>query len=328
MKKRVVSGMRPTGRLHLGHIHGALSRWIELASDPSYECFFFSADWHALTTGYEATADIRRFERDMVVDWLAAGLDPARCMIFVQSAVLEHAELYLLLGMVTPTPWLERVPTYKEQQQELRDRDLTTYGFLGYPLLQTADIAAYRGAFVPVGQDQLAHLELSREIVRRFNHLYGEVLVEPQPLLTQVPKVWGIDGRKMSKSYGNAILIGEEEESTRKKIMGATTDPARVRRQDKGNPENCGIFYLHKLYSSKERVQEVDVGCRSAGIGCVDCKKWLLEGLLPDQARLREGREKVLKDPDRLDAIVQTGNARARQAAGETLATVRKAMHL
>ncbi|MHB8419104.1 MAG: tryptophan--tRNA ligase [Myxococcales bacterium] len=328
-KKRVVSGMRPTGRLHLGNLHGALTRWIELQDE--YESFFFSADWHALTTGYQSTEAIRQDERDMFADWLAAGLDPARCTLFVQSAVLEHAELYLLLGMVTPTPWLERVPTYKEQQQELRDRDLTTYGFLGYPLLQTADIAAYRAAFVPVGQDQLAHLELSREIVRRFNHLFpegGGVLVEPQPLLAEVPKVWGTDGRKMSKSYGNTILLGEEEEPTRKKIMGATTDPARVRRQDKGNPENCGIFYLHKLYSTPARVQEVDAGCRSAGIGCVDCKKWLLEGLLPAQAKLRESRLRVLQEPERIDAAVTAGTARAREVAGETLEAVRRAMHL
>ncbi len=326
-KKRVVSGMRPTGRLHLGNLHGALTRWIELQDQ--YECFFFSADWHALTTGYHATEPIRRDEREMIVDWMAAGLDPARCTIFIQSAIPEHAELYLLLGMVTPTPWLERVPTYKEQQQELQDRDLSTYGFLGYPLLQTADIAAYRASLVPVGQDQLAHLELSRESVRRFNHLYGaEVLVEPQPLLSEVPKVWGVDGRKMSKSYGNTILIGEDEASTRKKVMGATTDPARVRRQDKGNPENCGIFYLHKLYSTKERVQEVDAGCRSAGIGCVDCKKWLLEGLLPAQAKLAENRAEIVKNPERIDAAVTAGNARARAVAGETLEVVRKAMNL
>jgi len=319
--------MRPTGRLHLGNLHGALTRWVELQGE--YDCFFFSADWHALTTGYHATAPIRSDEREMIADWLAAGLDPERSTIFVQSAILEHAELYLLLGMVTPTPWLERVPTYKEQQQELVDRDLTTYGFLGYPLLQTADIAAYRATFVPVGQDQLAHLELSREIVRRFNHLYGaDVLVEPQPLLSEVPKVWGTDGRKMSKSYGNTILIGEAEDSTRKKIMGATTDPARVRRQDKGNPENCGIYYLHKLYSKPERVQEVEVGCRSAGIGCVDCKKWLLEGLLPEQAKIAAARAEVTKNPERIDAAVARGNARAREVAGATLEAVRKAMHL
>jgi tryptophanyl-tRNA synthetase len=327
-RKRVVSGMRPTGKLHLGNLHGALTNWVVLQGRPDLECFFFSADWHALTTGYEQTAAIRSDEKDMIVNWLAAGLDPEKSTIFIQSAVPEHAELYLLLGMITPNPWLERVPTYKEQQQELQDRDLNTYGFLGYPLLQTADVAAYRATFIPVGQDQVAHLELSREIVRRFNNFFGEVLVEPQPLLTQVPKVWGTDGRKMSKSYNNTILIGEEEESTRKKIMAATTDPARVRRADKGNPENCGIYYLHKLYSKPERVAEVDAGCRSAGIGCVDCKKWLLESLLPAQAQLRERREAVLADPTRVDDAIAAGNARAKQAAGETLDLVRSAMKL
>ncbi len=327
-KERVVSGMRPTGRLHLGHLHGVLTNWIALSQRPDLECFFFSADWHALTTGYADTASIRASEREMFVDWLAAGLDPARVTIFVQSAVPEHAELYLLLGMVTPNPWLERVPTYKEQQQELADRDLNTYGFLGYPLLQTADIAAYRASLVPVGQDQLAHLELSREIVRRFDHFYGEVLVEPQPLLTQAPKVWGTDGRKMSKSYGNAIALGEEAESTRQKIMRATTDPARVRRTDKGNPENCGIFHLHKLYSSPARVAEVDTGCRTAGIGCVDCKKWLLEGLLPAQAQIRDRREAILGRPAQVDDALAAGNAKAQAAAEETLELVRDAMHL
>ncbi len=327
-KKRVLSGMRPTGRLHLGNLHGALVNWVALQRRDDLDCFFFSADWHALTTGYADTSSIRTDEREMILDWLAAGLDPVRSTIFVQSAVPEHAELYLLFGMVTPTPWLERVPTYKEQQQELRDRDLGTHGFLGYPLLQAADIAAYRASLVPVGQDQVAHLELTREVLRRFNHLYGELFPEPQPLLTVVPKVIGIDGRKMSKSYGNSLWLGEEAESTKKKIMGATTDPARVRRQDKGNPENCGIFYLHQLYSSGERVREVDAGCRSAGIGCVDCKKWLLEGLLPAQAELRERRAAIAAKPRLVREIVEDGNGRARRAAGETLEKVREAMKL
>ncbi len=327
-RKRVVSGMRPTGRLHLGNLHGALANWIELSKRDDLECFFFSADWHALTTGYAATAAIRADEREMFVDMLAAGLDPARATLFVQSAVKEHAELYLLLGMVTPNPWLERIPAFKDQQQELRDRELNTYGFLGYPLLMTADVAAYRASLVPVGQDQLAHLELAREIVRRFHHFYGDVLVEPQPLLTKAPKVWGTDGRKMSKSYGNTIVLGEDEESTRRKILRATTDPARVRRQDPGNPENCGIFHLHEIYSSPERVAEVDRGCRTAAIGCVDCKRGLLTALLPAQAKLRERREAILAKPAQVDEAVSAGNEEARRVAGETLAAVRDAMHL
>ena len=327
-KPIVVSGMRPTGRLHLGNLHGALTKWIELQDRPDLSCFFFSADWHALTTDYADTTAIRSDEREMLLDWIAAGLDPARVTIFVQSAIPEHAELFLLLGMVTPIPWLERVPTYKEQQHELREADLNSYGFLGYPVLQTADIVAYRATLVPVGQDQLAHVELTREIVRRFNHLYGNVFPEPQPLLTQVPKVWGTDGRKMSKSYGNGIWVGEEEESTKKKIMGATTDPARVRRADPGDPEKCGIYYLHKLYSGPERVAAVDAGCRSAGIGCVECKRWLLEGLLPSQERLRARRREVAAAPEILDAAIVAGNERAREVASATLGEVRRAMKL
>lgn len=325
---RVVSGMRPTGRLHLGNLHGALVNWVKLQADARYRSFFFVADWHALTTGYPDPSGVRQNEFEMVVDWLAAGLDPDKCVIFAQSRVPATAELFLLLGMITPNPWLERVPTFKEQQQEMADRELNTYGFLGYPLLQTADILLYKGTHVPVGHDQLAHLELSREVVRRFNHLYGAVFPEPAPLLTEVPRVWGTDGRKMSKSYDNSILMGEPESSTRSKIMAATTDPARKRRSDPGEPSNCGIYYLHKLYSPPERLAEVEAGCRSAGIGCVDCKKLLLERLLPAQAQLEANRADVLRRPEVVDEVLAAGSQKTAELAAVTMAEVNRAMKL
>ncbi len=322
----VVSGMRPTGRIHIGHLHGALANWVRLQDEA--ECFYFSADWHALTTSYHDTAVIRRSERDMFVDWIAAGIDPNKATIFVQSEVKEHAELYLLLGMITPVGWLERSPSYKEIRENITDRDLALYGFLGYPVLQTADVAMYKANAVPVGVDQVPHLELAREIVRRFNAQYGEVLVEPKPLLTQAPKILGTDGRKMSKSYGNTIDLGEGAESTTKKIMGMVTDPARKRRQDPGNPDVCGVFDLHKVYSSPETIAWVDQNCRTAGIGCVDCKRKLLETLLPAQERLREKREALLARPKDLDDIVQLGNRKAREIAARTMDEVRRAMKL
>jgi tryptophanyl-tRNA synthetase len=322
----VVSGMRPTGRLHLGHLHGALSNWVRLQAD--HDCFFFSADWHALTTNYHQTEVVKESERDMFVDFIAAGIDPERSTLFVQSQVKEHAELYLLLGMITPLGWLERSPSYKEVRENITDRELALYGFLGYPVLMTADIIMYKATRVPVGADQVAHLELCREIVRKFNGHYGPVFPEPQPLLTEAAKVVGTDGRKMSKSYGNAIELGEPAESTRKKIMGAVTDPARKRRQDPGDPEVCGIFYLHKVYSDAETVAWVDQNCRTAGIGCVDCKKKLLERLEPDQERMREKREALLARPRDLDDLVQLGNQKARAVAARTMAEVRAAMKL
>jgi tryptophanyl-tRNA synthetase len=329
--------------MHLGHFHGALRNWIAIAEKA--DCFFFSADWHALTTHYQDPSGVRQAERDMFADWIAAGLDPRknpRVVFFRQSDVKEHAELFLLLGMIAPIGWLERVPTYKEQQEQLKDRDLSTYGFLGYPVLQTADVAIYGADAVPVGQDQVSHLELSRELVRRFNYFYGKrvqgapgeepriepVLVEPQPYLTSVPKILGTDGRKMSKSYGNAIELGEEAESARKKIMAAVTDPARKRRHDPGHPEVCGIYHLHRAYSSPARIEEVEVGCRSAGIGCVDCKKMLLENLLPTLDAHRAARVELDREPERIEQIVQLGTAKARAAAESTLQTVRAAMKL
>jgi tryptophanyl-tRNA synthetase len=322
----VVSGMRPTGRLHLGHLHGALANWVRLQDEN--DCFFFSADWHALTTSYHQTDVVKQSEREMFVDFVAAGIDPQRATLFVQSEVKQHAELFLLLGMITPLGWLERSPSYKEIRENLTDRDLALYGFLGYPVLMTADIIMYKATRVPVGADQVSHLELCREIVRRFNFHYGEVFPEPQPLLTEAAKVLGTDGRKMSKSYGNTIDLGESAESTTKKIMGMVTDPARKRRQDPGNPDVCGIYDLHKVYSAPDTIQWVDVNCRTAGIGCVDCKKKLLERLAPAQEEMRARREGLLARPGDLDDIVQLGTRKAREAAERTMAQVRAAMKI
>ena len=322
----VVSGMRPTGRLHIGHLHGAIANWVKLQEEA--QCHFFSADWHALTTSYHETDKLKQAELEMFVDFLAAGIDPKRAVLFIQSQVKEHAELYLLLGMITPLGWLERSPSYKEMREQITDRDLALYGFLGYPVLMAADIILYKATHVPVGADQVTHLELTREIARKFNHHYGEVFPEPKPLLTEAAKVVGIDGRKMSKSYGNAIELGESGESTTKKIMGAVTDPARKRRQDPGNPEVCGIFYLHKIYSDAETVTWADTNCRTAGIGCVDCKKKLLTRLVPDQERLRERREALLARPDEVRDVVRDGIRRAREEASRTMEEVRRAMSL
>ena len=328
--RRVVSGMRPTGRLHLGHYHGAVKNWIAISQKA--ECFYFSADWHALTSEYKDTSGIAQAQRDMFADWIAAGLDPDRCTLFIQSHVKQHAELFLLLGMVTPLGWLERVPTYKEQQEQLKEKDLNTYGFLGYPALQTADVALYGADAVPVGQDQVSHLELAREIVRKFNHTFGKadkpVLVEPHAYLTEVPRILGTDGRKMSKSYGNAIELGEEPESARKKIMAAVTDPARKRRNDPGNPDICGIYYLHKAYSPPETIGLVDRECRVAGIGCVDCKKMLLQNLIPALEKHRAARAELDRTPGRIDALVQLGTQKATRVAEETMARVRDAVKL
>jgi tryptophanyl-tRNA synthetase len=322
----VVSGMRPTGRLHIGHLHGALANWVRLQDEA--DCYFFSADWHALTTQYHDPAIIKSSEREMFVDFIAAGIDPEKCTLFVQSEVKEHAELFVLLGMITPVGWLERSPSYKELRENITDRDLALYGFLGYPVLQTADVILYKANRVPVGVDQVPHIELAREIVRRFNFHYGEVFPEPQPLLTSAPKILGTDGRKMSKSYGNTIDLGEDAETTRKKIMGAVTDPARKRRQDPGDPEVCGIFYLHRVQSEPETIAWVDQNCRTAGIGCVDCKKKLLERLLPVQEGMRERREALLARPKDVDDLVQLGTRKARTVAERTMAQVRQAMKL
>jgi tryptophanyl-tRNA synthetase len=328
--KRIVSGMRPTGKLHLGHFQGAIKNWIALSQKA--ECYFFSADWHALTTDYADPSKVEAATRDMFADWLACGLDPERVTLFVQSRVKQHAELYLLLSMIAPLGWLERVPTYKEQQENLREKDLATHGFLGYPVLQTADVALYDADSVPVGQDQVSHLELARELVRRFNFLYGKdgkrVLVEPEAYLTEVPKILGLDGRKMSKSYGNAIELGEEPEQVRKRVMVAVTDPARKRRTDPGNPEVCCIYYLHRAYSTPERVAQVERDCRSAAIGCVDCKKMLLESLLPAVDQHRTRRAELDRHPGRIEELVQLGTRKASATAEATMERVRTAMSL
>jgi tryptophanyl-tRNA synthetase len=326
MKPRVLSGMRPTGKLHLGHLHGALENWRNLQN--RYDCFYFVADWHALTTDYSDPSGIKESTIEMLADWLACGVDLNKAAIFVQSHIKEHAELALLLAMITPLSWLERVPTYKEMREELRDKDLATYGFLGYALLQTADIIVYKANYVPVGEDQLPHLELGREIVRRFNYLYGETFPEPRPLLTKIPKIIGIDGRKMTKSYGNAIYLSDTPIQITEKIMKMYTDPKRLRRGDPGNPDVCGIFYLHKFYSSEDNVSMVDTECRTAGIGCVDCKKLLLSSLINELMPMRKKREELIEKKNELEEIIQEGDKKAREVAKETLEEVRKKLGL
>ena len=323
---RVLSGMRPTGALHLGHYHGALKNWVRLQAE--HDCFFFVADWHALTTHYDSPEVIGQNVWDMVIDWLAAGIDPSRAVLFLQSRLPEHAELHLALSMCTPLGWLERVPTYKDQQEKLADRDLTTYGFLGYPLLQAADILMYRAAWVPVGEDQVPHVELTREIARRFNHLYGDVLPEPQALLSPTPKVPGTDGRKMSKSYGNAIWLDEEPESIQTRLGRMATDPARVRRTDPGDPELCPAFNLHKVYCTPEEIETVTAGCKTAGIGCLDCKKIMIKHVIADLAPHRERRAELAARTGYIREVLAAGTARARTIARQTMTEVRDAMGL
>lgn len=318
--------MRPTGQLHLGHLVGALDNWVRLQND--YDCFYCVVDWHALTTHYESTAGIRDAIIDNALDWLSAGLDPNRSTLFIQSKVVEHAELHLLLSMIVPLPWLERVPTFKEQMTEIKDRDLNTYGFLGYPLLQSADILIYRANAVPVGADQVAHIELTREIARRFNHFYGEVFPEPQTLLTQVPKLPGTDGRKMSKSYGNTITLNEKPEVLKEIVRNMVTDPARVRRTDPGNPDICPVGDYHDVFSEKDKVAEVDHGCRTAGIGCVQCKMWLFDSLMKRLGPVQEKRRELESHPQDVLDILNDGSRKAKAAASETMDEVRKAMKI
>jgi tryptophanyl-tRNA synthetase len=319
--------MRPTGRLHLGHLFGALDNWRRLQD--AYECFFFVADWHALTTEYAETKSIRDNIHEMTLDMLAAGINPSKATLFLQSRLHEHAELYLLLSMITPVPWLERNPTYKEQQQELTTKDLSTYGFLGYPVLMASDILIYKANHVPVGIDQVPHLELAREIARRFNTLYGEVLIEPHPLLTEFPKVPGTDGRKMSKSYGNAIYLSDSPEQVTAKIKPMVTDPARMRRRDPGNPDVCPVFDLHKIFTPKvDRDTVIDPGCRTAGIGCLDCKGVLLQHMMPILQPIYDRRQELARSPQIVQEVLEDGWARAKKVAGETLAEVKNAMHM
>jgi tryptophanyl-tRNA synthetase len=393
---RVLSGMRPTGGLHLGHYHGVLKNWVEMQHE--YECLFFVADWHALTTHYDNPQVIAQSTWDMVIDWLAAGVDPARATLFIQSKVPEHAELHLLLSMITPLGWLERVPTYKDQQEKLSEKDLSTYGFLGYPLLQSADILIYRATHVPVGADQVPHIEFTREIARRFNHLYGReagfeekaiaavkklgnkkaklyeelrvryqeqgddeallsaqslldeqqslslgdrerlfgylegggkmILSEPQSMLTAASKMPGLDGQKMSKSYGNTITLREDVASVSKKIRTMPTDPARIRRTDAGDPEKCPVWQLHLVYSSEDTKQAVQQGCRSAGIGCIECKQPVIDAVLLEQTPMRERAQQYLDDPTLVRNIIADGCEKARKLAGETMRDVREAMGL
>jgi tryptophanyl-tRNA synthetase len=325
-RKRILSGMRPTGRLHLGNLHGALDNWVQLQAQ--YQCFFFVADWHALTTDYATPAGIEENSWNMILDWLSVGLDPQQSTLFVQSQVKEHAELYVLLGMFTPLPWLERNPTYKEIQDQLTQKDLATYGFLGYPVLQAADIIIYKANGVPVGKDQLPHVELTREIARRFNFLYREVFPVPDALLTEVPLLPGTDGRKMSKSYGNCIFITESPKEVSDKILRMMTDPQRVRRNDPGNPEVCPAFAYHKVYSSPEEVAQVSHGCMTAEIGCVDCKKILIKNVLARIEPYYHRRLELEQDMEQVRAIIADGNGRARAEARQTMKEVRAAIGL
>jgi len=326
-RKRVMSGMRPTGALHIGHLVGALKNWVELQDE--FDCFYGVVDWHALTTHYEDPKEIERFSREVAMDYLAAGIDPERSVLFLQSQVKEHAELHLLLSMVTPVSWLERVPTYKDQvrEQKAEGRDVSTYGFLGYPLLQGADIMIYKAHVVPVGEDQLPHLELVREVCRRFNHLYGRIFPEPQGRLTKFPGLPGLDGRKMSKSYENDITIAESPEETKEKVMNAVTDPARVRRKDPGHPEVCTVYAYYRVFAP-EAVQERNEECRKASVGCVECKEELARILNDYLEPIRERRRRYEMDLDEVDEVLADGSRRARKYAEETMAEVRAAMRL
>jgi tryptophanyl-tRNA synthetase len=393
---RVLSGMRPTGSLHLGHYHGVLKNWVEMQQE--FECLFFVADWHALTTHYDTPQVIEQSVWDMVIDWLAAGVDPARATLFIQSRVPEHAELNLLLSMITPLGWLERIPTYKDQQEKLSSKDLSTYGFLGYPLLMSADVLIYRATQVPVGEDQVPHIEFTREIARRFNHIYGRepgfeekaeaavkklggkksklykelrtryqeqgddealesakalldeqqslslgdrerlfgflegsgkmILSEPQAMLTKESKLLGLDGQKMSKSYGNTISLREDEASVTKKIRTMPTDPARIRRTDAGDPDRCPVWKLHQVYSNDETREWVQKGCKSAGIGCIECKQPVISGVLEEQKPMHERAQQYLDDPTLVRNIIADGCEKARKLAGETMRDVREAMGL
>ena len=325
-KERVLSGIQASGKAHLGNLIGALNHWVKLQD--SYDCYYFVADWHALTTNYADTSKIKESTKDLLVNFLAAGLDPEKCTIFIQSRILEHAELHLLLSMITPIGWLERVPTYKEKQEELKEKDLSTYGFLGYPLLQAADIIIYRAKYVPVGSDQVPHLEISREVARRFNYLYKEVFPEPEALLTEFPKVIGTDGRKMSKSYNNAIYLSDSPEEVEQKIRTMVTDPARVKRTDAGDPELSPVYQLHKVFSSKEELASVATGCRTAGIGCIECKRILIRNVFRVMEPIWARRKELLSSPEMLDDIAQRGTEKAKKVAGETMKLVREAMGL
>jgi len=324
LKKRVLSGMRPTGKLHLGNLHGALTNWKRLQEE--YECFFFVADWHALTSEYQETNFIKEFIWEMLIDWLSVGLDPNKSTLFIQSKLPEHAELHLIFSMITPIPWLERNPTYKEQIKELVEKELNTYGFLGYPVLQAADILIYKANFVPVGVDQLPHVEITREIARRFNYLYKEVFPIPEPILTEMPKILGIDGRKMSKSYHNAIYLSDPPKVIREKTLQMFTDKSRLRKTDPGHPDICNVFSFHKLYTSPEKVSQIEEDCKKARIGCVECKKLLAENLIKGLAPLQEKRQYYQEHLEELKDIIDAGIKKARSVATTTLEKAKEAI--
>lgn len=325
-KKRILSGMRPTGPLHMGNLLGALANWVAMQDE--YDCFFFIADWHALTSDYEKPGAISGFIREMMIDWLSVGLNPAKSTLFVQSMVKEHAELFLLLSMITPVPWLERNPTFKEQIVQLSNKDLSTFGFLGYPVLQAADIIMYKPAGVPVGVDQVPHVEITREIARRFNYLYGEVFPEPAAILTETPKILGIDRRKMSKSYNNAIYLSDSAEEVSAKVAQMITDPQRARRSDPGDPDVCNVFSFHKVYSDGDTAADIDRQCREARIGCVECKKIMARHLIGALSPVREKRRYYEERPDQVEEIIVEGSRKARNVACRTMEEVRRAVKL
>jgi tryptophanyl-tRNA synthetase len=327
-KKRIVSGMRPTGNLHLGNYEGALKNWIRLQDSGEYDCYYFIADWHALTSDYADTSAIKQNTLDMVSDWLAAGLDPARSTIFAQSAVPEHAELHLILSAVTPLGWLERVPTYKEQRENITEKDIGNYAFLGYPVLQAADIIMYKADAVPVGKDQAPHVEMTREIVRRFNHFYGEVFPEPATLHTEVPTLPGTDGRKMSKSYGNAIYLIDTADVVREKARLMITDRTRIRRSDPGHPEDCDVCRMHRFFVPAQVADQFDDDCRNARIGCVDRKRALADSIVERYGAIAERSREFRDHPEQVLAILKDGAARARQEAGRTMREVRRAIKM
>jgi tryptophanyl-tRNA synthetase len=326
MASRVLSGMQPSGLMHLGNLLGALENWKTLQAE--HDCFFFVADWHALSTNYADTSRIKEFSQELLIDWLAAGIDPNKTTVFIQSHVPEHAILHLLFSMIIPIPWLERNPTYKEKQDEIKEKDLSTYGFLGYPVLQAADILLYKPGLVPVGKDQLPHLELTREVGRRFNSLYTPVFPEPKEYLTLFPKVLGIDGRKMSKSYHNTINLSDTEPTVRKKLKTMVTDPARVRRTDTGNPEVCPVYDFHKIFSTDSIIKQVDVDCRTAAIGCIDCKQQVADAMVERFSPMWETRAEVTAHPKQIQDVVEEGRKRASVVAKETMKEVEEAMKI
>ncbi|MDR3274978.1 MAG: tryptophan--tRNA ligase [Endomicrobium sp.] len=322
MHKRVLSGMRPTGRLHLGHYFGALRSWVELQND--CECYYMSADWHALTTDYADTSKVDENTLEMVADWITAGIDPAKSIIFRQSKILYHSELFLILSMITPLGWLQRCPTYKEQINEIKNKDLNNYGFLGYPVLQSADILLYKADIVPVGEDQLSHVEFTREIARRFNNFYGNTLIEPKEMLTKTARVLGLDGRKMSKSYGNSILLGENNDALENKVKNMFTDPLKIKKTDPGHPDGCIVFAFHEIFDKypKKRKEE----CKAGTLGCVECKKQLLEMLVEFMRPLAERRKDLISDKAYLKKILEAGCKKAVETANKTMEEIHKAL--